>query len=547
MKNSSRVRRTLRAMPARKSGERPGSLETYRKKRDFASTPEPSGRKEKAAKRLRFVVQMHRATRLHYDFRLEAGGVLASWAVPKGPTLVPGDRRLAMHVEDHPMDYRDFEGTIPAKQYGAGSVIVWDRGTYTLAEGTDPAAEIANGKIKFILDGTKLKGEFTLVKIKAREDEHGDPWLLLKDRDEHADASYDPADHPESVKSGKTLAEIAADPHAKTWQSKPSARAAAASRKRTQVKTDPIPHPKALMLATLVEKPFDDPQWLFEIKWDGYRALCTIDEKGLTLVSRSGLDMLARFPDLHDLQNAFASVPIVVDGEIVSLDAQGRSEFQRLQQSQKRPAGLTYVAFDLLYADGKDLRSTPLDDRKALLERLIRDDALVMYSKHVVGRGKALYESARERHLEGIVGKKRSSTYQERRSRDWVKIKTLNEQEFVVGGWTDPKGSRKGFGALLLGVYQGKALRYVGSVGTGFSTKLLADLYARLVKLERKTSPFSNAVDANAPTHWVKPELVVEVRFSEWTQDGYLRQPAYIGLRADKKAADVVAEIPVNE
>src|SRR5579862_7112145 len=216
-KNTARPRRTARTMATRAASTRPGSLATYRKKRDFKQTPEPSGRKGKAPGgkgRMRFVVQMHRATRLHYDFRLEADGVLASWAVPKGPTLVPGDRRLAMHVEDHPLDYRDFEGTIPAKQYGAGSVIVWDKGTYTLAEGTDPAAEIANGKIKFILHGKKLKGEFTLVKIKAREDEHGDPWLLLKDRDEHADPKYDPADHPESVKSGKTLAEVARDPRA---------------------------------------------------------------------------------------------------------------------------------------------------------------------------------------------------------------------------------------------------------------------------------------------------------------------------------------------
>ncbi|HLY04037.1 MAG TPA: non-homologous end-joining DNA ligase [Candidatus Cybelea sp.] len=534
-------------MPAKKAGARPGSLETYRKKRDFKATPEPSGRKERASEKLRFVVQMHRATRLHYDFRLEAGGVLASWAVPKGPTLVPLDRRLAMHVEDHPMDYRDFEGNIPAKQYGAGSVVVWDRGTYTLAEGSDPAAEIANGKIKFILHGKKLKGEFTLVKIKAREGEHGEPWLLLKDRDEYSDPEYDPADHPESVKSGKTLADIAADPRAKTWQSKPAARYAAAAPPKRTVKRDPLPHPKSLMLATLISEPFDDPAWLFEIKWDGYRALCTIDEKDkLTLVSRNGLDMLARFPGLADLAGAFASLPVVVDGEIVSLDAQGRSEFQRLQESQKKPAGLTYAVFDLLYADGTDLRSRPLEERKALLERLISDETIVLYSKHVVGQGKELFEVARERKLEGIIGKLRTSTYQERRSRDWVKIKTGYEQEFVVGGWTEPKGSRKGFGALLVGVYEKKSLRYVGSVGTGFSTKLLSSLYERLRKLERKTSPFKNAVDANAPVHWAKPELVAEVRFSEWTRDGYLRQPAFLGLRSDKPADQVVAEIPVD-
>jgi bifunctional non-homologous end joining protein LigD len=249
---------------------------------------------------------------------------------------------------------------------------------------------------------------------------------------------------------------------------------------------------------------------------------------------------------LKELAGAFATVPVVVDGEIVSLDAKGRSEFQRLQESQKKPVGLTYAAFDLLYADGTDLRSTPLEERKALLERLIRDDSLVLYSKHVVGKGKALYASARKKHLEGIIGKKRDSTYQERRSRDWVKIKTGYEQEFVVGGWTEPKGSRTGFGALLLGVHDRTSLRYVGSVGTGFSVKLLRELHARLRKLERKTSPFVNDVDANARVHWASPELVVEVRFSEWTRDGYLRQPAYVGLRSDKSAADVVAEFPVD-
>ncbi len=352
---------------------------------------------------------MHRATRLHYDFRLEAGGVLASWAVPKGPTLVAGDRRLAMHVEDHPMDYRDFEGTIPAGQYGAGSVIVWDRGTYSLAEGDDPAAEIANGKIKFVMHGKKLKGEFTLVKIRAREDEHGDPWLLIKDRDEHVDPKYDPADHPESVKSGKTLADIAADPHAKTWQSKP--RVAATPRRRgarAAAKRDPVPHITSPMLATLVEKPFDDPDWLFEIKWDGYRAICTIEENSSHAASRATASICcAAFPAYRSLPSAFESVPIVVDGEIVSLDAEGRSSFQRLQESQKRPAGLTFVAFDLLYADGRDLRKEPLEERKALLERLIRDNELVLYSKHVVETGKDLYEIARERQLEGIIGKLR--------------------------------------------------------------------------------------------------------------------------------------------
>ncbi len=535
-------------MPSKKNaGSRPGELRTYRKKRDFGVTPEPSGKKVSAAKRLRFVVQMHRATRLHYDFRLEAGGVLASWAVPKGPTLKPLDRRLAMHVEDHPMDYRDFEGNIPAGQYGAGSVIVWDEGTYTLVEGDDPAAEIAGGKIKFVLHGEKLRGEFTLVRIKAREGERGDPWLLLKDHDEYEDAKYDPAEHPESVKTGKTLEDVARNPRSKIWNSKQKARSAAAPRLPERVKRDPLPKLKSVMLATLVEAPFDDDEWLFEIKWDGYRAVCTVDGKGrLSLVSRNDIDLLARFPVMEGLAEAFSSVPVVVDGEIVSLDAKGRSEFQRLQEYQQSKASLTYVAFDLLYADGRDLRKTPLEERKALLERTIADENLVLYSKHVVEKGMAFFDAAKKRGLEGIVGKKRSSFYQERRSRDWVKIKAQLEGEFVVGGWTDPRGSRKGFGALLLGAHDGGKLRYVGSVGTGFNHKTLAALHARLLRMARKTSPFGTPVDVREATHWVKPELVVQVRYTELTRDLQLRHPAYLGERFDKPAADVTLELPAH-
>jgi bifunctional non-homologous end joining protein LigD len=535
-------------MPAarkKSSGTRPGSLELYNKKRDFKETPEPSGKKARSAQKLRFVVQMHHASRLHYDFRLEADGVLASWAVPKGPTLKPLDRRLAMHVEDHPMDYRTFEGNIPAKQYGAGSVIVWDEGTYELAEGDDPATEIANGKIKFIMQGHKLNGEFTLVKIKAREGEHGEPWLLLKDRDQYADEKYDPADHPESVKTGKTLDDVASDAKAKIWNSKPKATHAAAPKRPARVKRDPLPKLKSVMLATLVEEPFDDDDWLFEIKWDGYRAICTVDEKGtLTLQSRNDIDLLARFPALEDVGESFTSAPIMVDGEIVSLDDEGRSSFQRLQEAQKTPRALTFVAFDLLYADGRDLRKTPLEERKALLQRSIREGGRVLYSQHVVGTGREFYNAAAANGLEGIVGKLRDSTYQERRSRDWVKIKALHEQEFVVGGWTEPRNSRVAFGALLLGAYDGKKLRYVGHVGTGFSQKLLLQLHARLVKIGRDTSPFDTKVDTNMKAHWVEPQIVVQVRFTEWTRDKLLRHPAFLGERIDKKPASVKLEKP---
>jgi bifunctional non-homologous end joining protein LigD len=518
---------------------RPGSLETYKKKRNFTRTPEPSGAKARPSKRLRFVVQKHDATRLHYDFRLEADGVLASWAVPKGPTLVPGDRRLAMHVEDHPMSYRTFEGVIPKGQYGAGEVIVWDEGTYELAEGDDAADEIAGGKIKFIMHGKKLRGMFTLVRIKPRENESGDPWLLLKDHDGNDPKKWDPADFPESVKSGRTLEDIRNEKHPKVWQSRPK------GPKAEDPKSDPVPSNVTPEMATLVDAPFDGDDWLFEVKWDGYRAIASIDKQHkLSLKSRNGNDLLGQFPDLADLAHAFKRVPIVVDGEICSLDAKGRSSFTRLQEYPDNHAALTFVAFDVLYADGRDVRKVPLEERKALLETLIADDSIVLYSKHVVGKGKALFAQAKKNQLEGIMGKKRASLYYERRTRDWVKIKAQLNEEFVVGGWTDPRGSRKGFGALLLGAYKGKELHFVGSVGTGFSGKRIDDIMRKLDKLPRATSPFVNDVEANAGIHWVKPELVAEVRFTEWTRDLRLRQPAFLGLRTDKPAKTVTFELP---
>lgn len=552
-------------MPASKSkkpraSREPGSLERYHAKRDFQATPEPQGARAKGGARLRFVIQKHRATRLHYDFRLEADGVLKSWAVPKGPSRDPADKRLAMHVEDHPLDYRTFEGIIPKGNYGAGEVIVWDEGTYALAEGDDATEEIGKGKIKFILRGKKLRGEFTLVRIKGRGGESGDPWLLIKDHDKFVDANYDIEKDDTSAKTGKTLKEIAKDPRAPHWDSSRKVEIKQTSKRATLrgAKHDKLPNVTSPMLATLVDEPFDDQAWLYEIKWDGYRAICTVDEKGtVTLVSRNGLDFLPQFPELADLAHAFASLPVVIDGEIVSLDDTGRSSFQRLQGSfnRNRPSArgkdaekfpLTFVAFDALYADGKDLRKVPLEERKALLERIIEDTNLVLYSKHVRGSGRALFEQAKKNRLEGIVAKKSDSTYQERRSRDWLKIKTQLVQECVVGGYTEPRGSRKGFGALLLGLYEGNALHYVGHVGTGFDGKLLASLSAKLQKLERKTSPFAQDVDSNAEAHWIRPELVAQVRFAEWTRDGLMRQAAFLGLRVDKKPKDCKRERPLD-
>ena len=529
----------------------PEPLAEYVRKRDFTATPEPKGSKRSASSALRFVVQKHRATRLHYDFRLEAGGVLASWAVPKGPSLDTHERRLAMHVEDHPYDYRTFEGIIPEGNYGAGTVIVWDEGSYELAEGTDPVAEIANGKIKFILHGKKLHGMFSLVKIKSHGDESGEPWLLIKDRDEFVDPGYDVNDHPESAKTGKTLEDVAGNSSSKRWQSD---RPAASAKKRLpakRAKVDPLPHITTPMLATLVDAPFDDPNWFFEVKWDGYRAIASIDASGsVTLTSRNGLDLLQRFKELGTIAAAFRSLPVVVDGEVCALDAAGHSSFQALQQHEIRArAGqvktpLTYVVFDLLYADGRDLRALPLEERKAKLESLIVPGHQVLYSKHIVGRGKEFFALAQREGLEGLIAKRRDSPYRTGRTRDWFKIKAKHEEEFVIGGWTEPKGSRSDFGALLLGYYEGDALVFAGQAVTGFNQKFLREIGAELRKRERKTSPFAALPRMKPPPHFVAPELVAQIAFAEWTSDGLLRQPVFLGLRLDKSAREVTRERP---
>ncbi len=529
-------------------------LKEYVRKRDFAATPEPKGAARAPSRKLRFVIQKHRATRLHYDFRLEAGGVLASWAVPKGPSLDTHDRRLAMHVEDHPYDYRTFEGIIPDGNYGAGEVIVWDEGTYTLAEGDDPVAEIAAGKIKFILNGKKLHGMFSLVKIRHARDQSGEPWLLIKDRDEYVDPKWSIDAHPESAKTGKTLADIAQGrAKEKQWKSDRAAAPSTASAKRVtrRATLEPLPVVTKPMLATLIDAPFDDPDWLFEFKWDGYRALATIAQDGnVTLTSRNGNSLLAQFGELADVGAAFTSLPIIVDGEICILDDRGRSSFQALQSRDKRFANgakpsktpVTYVVFDCLYADGRDLRSEPLETRKALLEKLIVPGHGVMYSKHVVGSGKQLYDFAVREALEGIVGKERSSPYRSARSREWVKVKAKHRQEFVVGGWTEPRGSRTAFGALLLGVYAGKSLVYAGHVGTGFDQAKLRAIAKQLAPLETEKSPFAQAPKTNTKAHWVTPSLVAEIEFAEWTRDDILRQAVFVGLRTDKDARDVVRE-----
>lgn len=535
-------------MPAKRSASRgDDSLAKYKAMRNFAQTPEPAGQVEKKpAKAPRFVVQMHRATRLHYDFRLEADGVLKSWAIPKGPSLSTGDKRLAMHVEDHPLDYRDFEGIIPEKNYGAGEVIVWDRGPYRLLEGTSVTEQIAKGSLKFELQGKKLHGAFALVHIKGRGGEEN-AWLLIKERDDAVDAAWRIEDHPESVKSGKTLADIASDPRAPHWQSnRPNAKLQAAR----APKREPLPTDVQPMLATLVAQPFDDPQWLFELKWDGYRSIVIIERDGtLHVLSRKGNDFLTKFPELKNLPDAFTERPLIVDGEIVVLDAQGRPSFQALQERLDRfgrrgvsKEPITLVVFDLLYGNGRDVRDEPLERRKEMLEALLSGEGAVMFSKHVARDGRKLFALAQEQGLEGIIGKRRDSAYVGGRSRNWLKIKTQRRQEIVIGGWTEGRGSRSHFGALLAGVYEDGALVYAGSVGTGFDQELLAAIGKKLKQRERKTSPFVTEPKTQSRAHWVTPELVAEVSFSEWTRDGLMRQPVFIALRADKNPRDVARE-----
>ena len=553
---------------ATKATKAAGELVTYAKKRNFARTPEPSGAKSvRAAKRPRFVVQMHHATRLHYDFRLEADGVLKSWAIPKGPSFDTREKRLAMAVEDHPLDYRDFEGVIPKGNYGAGEVIVWDRGTYRLIEGTDVVEQIDKGSLKFEMFGEKLHGSFALVHIKGRGGEEN-AWLLIKERDDAVDPAWKIEEHAESVKSGKTLDEIATDPTAPHWNSglpaeHASSRELAAGKRAhvpassklappSETAKEPIPVIESPMLATAVDTPFDDPGWLFELKWDGYRAISTIAADGtVAIASRNGNDFTQKFSELASLAGSFSQRPIVVDGEIVVIDAEGRPSFSMLQERVDRfgrtgraKSMVTYVVFDVLYADGRDLRDEPLIERKRRLASLVTGEGPVLLSKHVATDGTALYEMARERGLEGIVAKKADSPYVTRRSREWRKIKILSRQEFVIGGWTDGRGSRKHFGSLLVGTYENGALVYAGSVGTGFDAKKLAAIAAKLEPLETEASPFAEPPKTETRAHWTEPTLVAEVSFTEWTHENHLRHPVFVALRGDKAPIEIARERP---
>ena len=506
-------------------------LASYRAKRTLGRTPEPAGGPAPAGGQL-FVVHKHAARSLHYDLRLELDGVLLSWAVPKGPSPNPADKRLAVHVEDHPLEYGDFEGIIPAGNYGAGAVIVWDRGRWTPVG--DPREGLSAGKLLFDLEGFKLRGRWTLVKIKRAEKE----WLLIKERDGHAAAS---AELPgESVLSGLTVEELG---EGRSPAAAIAAEAARLAAPRRAVKLDA----KLLMLAETADAPFSRAGWLFELKLDGYRVLAGKEGGEAKLLTRNGHDCGVSFPEVERAVRALPVERAIVDGEVVALDAEGRPSFQRLQGRAKITRTLdvrravvdtpvTYFAFDLLAAEGYDLRPLPLADRKALLRRILPPAGIVRCLDHFEQDGEQLYQQVQAMGLEGIMAKRADSPYRAGRSSAWLKMRSRRTETFAVVGFTAPKGSRGGFGALHVAREESGRLVYAGRVGSGFSDRQLADLHARLRHARRDTPPCSGPLPRDKGTTWVEPELECEVEYTEITDEGLLRQPVLLGVGKRQRA-----------
>ncbi len=516
------------------------TLAAYNRKRDFKQSPEPAGELATSGEELSFVVQKHAARRLHYDFRLELDGTLKSWAVPKGPSLDPADKRMAVEVEDHPLSYGGFEGVIPEGHYGAGSVIVWDRGTWSPLG--DARKGYREGKLKFELHGDKLRGGYTLVRMRKRDDERQTAWLLIKEHDDEAkpSAEYDVVEAlPDSVLGKKAPKKVVAK---KAIGKKTSSHAKSA-----------LPLTLAPQLATLASEVPPGDDWLYEIKFDGYRLLARIDGDDVRCLTRNGHDWSHRMPALVKAIKGLNIGWGWLDGEIVVAGANGAPDFQALQSAfdSQRTQDIQYCVFDLPFHDGRDLRNTPLRERRDRLAGLIgqHKGAAVQFSAAFDEDPKKLLASAQHAGLEGLIGKRGGSRYHAQRSTDWIKLKVAARQEFVIGGFTEPKGSRSGLGALLLGVHDDKgALRYAGNVGTGFDDKTLVKLRAQLDEIEVGTSAFADA-PARVGTvklvkpHWVQPKLIAEVSFAQWTRDGHVRQAVFHGLRSDKPPQHIAKEV----
>jgi bifunctional non-homologous end joining protein LigD len=578
------------------------ALEEYKRKRDFKKTAEPAGKPlpKKVKGASRFVIQKHDARRLHYDFRLEMDDVLKSWALPKGLPWKRGEKHLAVEVEDHPIEYEDFEGIIPEGQYGGGTVMVWDRGNYHIY-GEQPVKSLRDGKLHLVLDGEKANGEWTLVRIRGR-DGAKNQWLILKTGDDAKAPSKKLED--QSVKTGRTMKQIAEARDAE-WESNRQADESPTSKFKTRIRQalkkkasgevvrqahlpavasakgarlpssgnrsgrpaiatlQDLRSAKARfvepMKAKLVENPPATGDWIYELKFDGIRLIAVKVSGKVSLLSRNQNDLSARFPEIAEAIRSLPGGECVIDGEVVALDEKGRSSFQLLQarEMEGRKSPIYFYAFDLLQLDGKSLVGLPLEARKDVLEKLSADaDDPIRYSGAIGGDAKRLLEEVKRRGLEGIIGKQRDSVYEPgRRSGAWIKLKCVDEQEFVIGGYTPPQGARKHFGAILVGYYENKKLVFAGKVGTGFTAKSLAFLYKKFRGEERADCPFVDLpskqngqwIQGITPSmmrkmHWVNPVFVCEIKFAEWTRDGKLRAPVFLGLREDKKPSEVMRE-----
>lgn len=522
----------------------------YNKKRNFKKTAEPQGKVKRSKGNLKFLVQKHQASRLHFDFRIEVDGVLKSWAVPKGPPNYSREKHLAMMVEDHPYDYRTFEGTIPEGEYGAGTVMLWDEGTYTtpLTENPEDRNEvekslreqIEKGSIKVILTGKKLHGQFALVRFpKAGEN----AWLMIKDKDEFEGKGFQHENL--SVKTGRTLDQIFQGAESKEIEFDSKTVEAESEVDESEIDLQPTKASRVIkpMLATLVDKSFDSKEWIFEIKWDGYRAIANVNKDEVELLSRNTQILNKDFPPIvEDLEKI--KEHMVLDGEITVLDENGRSDFQLLQNYKRTGNGnLIYYVFDILEHKKKDLRGLSLVERKKILKKVLPKLPRIKYSDHIEEHGNKFFELAKEKNLEGIIAKLKDSIYTEDvRSETWLKIKHTQQQEVVIGGYTLPEGKRKGFGSLLIGIFRNGEFKYVGHTGSGFNDENLDLIKEKLDKHKTTKSPFVDAPEMKNVAQWIKPKVVCEVKFQGWTESSYMRQAIFLGLREDKKPSEVKKE-----